>query len=139
MPIAPTPTRFRLIAWRDSVIEDTPGATPTDSDDTARWWLPILGPTATLLARRLAASVTDPAAADWEIARLAASFGVQPAVMTRALGRLVWFGVAWPNGNGAIAVRTVLPPLSNAQRERLPAHVGDEYLAWLARTTPSPR
>ena len=61
------------------------GAHATDSDEFVHWWLPTLGPTATLLARELAASVTDDGHHEWQCADLALLLGLGDS-LTSACG-----------------------------------------------------
>lgn len=96
-----------------------------------QFWTPIVGPTATLMAARWARDAkrtTTPA--QWPIDALAATFGVQPAVAWRAVGRLERFGIICRRDD-AVAVRLLLPPLPMRLRARLPDHLAVEYEAFL--------
>ena len=58
-------------------------------------WSEFLGPTATLLVRRLARTIEErPAGVQLDIVDVAASLGVSPSVAVRAFERLHRFGVA---------------------------------------------
>lgn len=72
-------------------------------------WLPLLGPTAWLVARRV---ITDArkgyTAQDFEV--LAKSLGVGTVVLDRALERLIRFQLMSPDINGNIRVLDPWPP-----------------------------
>jgi hypothetical protein len=91
------------------VADHTPGEHVTDSDDIW-WWLPVLGPTATVLAYLLArhAAYDD---TDWDTATLARSVGLGGSCskLWTSLERLATFRVATFVGTDALTVRLYLP------------------------------
>lgn len=118
--------RFDVIAWDDPVVRRIGFA--HDHPYVESHWLPVLGPTATWLLRRLATGVLDrPGGLAVDAGLLAASIGVargggHGGAFGRALQRCVMFGVARIERDGAVpllAVRTHVPPLSRRQLERL--------------------
>jgi hypothetical protein len=91
------------------------------------YWLPILGPSCVLAARRLAAWLqAEPSGFEISIAALASSLGLGSGVgrhapIVRTLTRLVDFGLA--NISDTYSVRVMFPPLSARQIVRLPDHL----------------
>lgn len=120
-------------AWRDPLIErlghDALG------DYVELFWLGILGPTATWLLRRLAViAVAHPGGHHLDLPSTAASLGLgwdagRGNAFARALQRLVMFGLA-RHVNGAVAVRTVVPPLSVRHLSRLPERLQRAHALW---------
>lgn len=121
----PWPDAITVIAWRDPVVENLPGAIATTSDDLLIWWPNSLGPTSVLMARHLATYATDGASV-WSLDDLAGTFGVMPSVVARTLDRLARFGVIARHGS-TVAVRLTLPPLTGRQHGRLPRYLADAY------------
>lgn len=76
-------------------------------------WLPILGPTAWLLAQLVLRELGDMptmAMAEWESTKLARRLGVGPSIASngnipRAIQRLVHFGVVSLGDNGVVIIR----------------------------------
>lgn len=133
---------LRVEAWDDAVI-DPLGHDPR-SWYVEQFWLPILGPTATWLCRRLASGL-DPAGEPLEVVveDLAHSLGVggrygRNSPFGRALGRCINFEIFRWRGPDAIAVRRHLPPLPRRHLLRLPhaLQARHEELLATARRTP---
>lgn len=117
---------LRIVALRDPAVEAV-GHDPR-SDYVELFYLGILGPSAVVAARRLAAWLE--ASPD--------GFGVPPAVLARQLGlgtgtgrnapltktltRLAGFGLAAVRDD-AYAMRLAFPPLNPRQVRRLPPHL----------------
>jgi hypothetical protein len=98
----PIPT-ITVRAWTDN---DTSGHMPASSY-VETFWLPILGPTATWLYRRLAAlCVHHDEGVQLDVADLAAQLGVRPQVIEHTLPRLVRFNLVRPRGIARFDVRT---------------------------------
>lgn len=101
-----------------------------------RFWLPILGPTTTLLLRRLASGLDDhPDGFDLPLLDTAAALGLgnkggRNAPFLRAITRSTKFKITQSAGPGALAVRRRVAPLNRTQAERLPTLVRDEHAAW---------
>jgi hypothetical protein len=117
-----------VAAWRDPVIERHPESHATASNDTLVWWTPILGPTATLLAHRLAGHVARGAEVRFSLIDLARTLGLGGSLtkVRSALTRLERFGVITTDGD-AVFVRVALPPLTRRQRSQLPAYLQELY------------
>lgn len=109
-----------------------------------RFWLPILGPTTTLLLRRMATDFDDhPAGFDLPLLDTAAALGLghkggRNSPFLRALERATTFKIAEPAGQDALAVRRRVAPLTRTQVDRLPAPLRDEHAAWTARAERRP-
>ena len=103
-----------------------------------RFWLPILGPTTTLLLRRLAVSFDDhPDGFDLPLLDTAAALGLghkggRNSPFLRALARATTFKIAEPSGHATLAVRRRVAPLTRTQVERLPTPLNDEHARWTA-------
>jgi hypothetical protein len=109
--------------------DTTPGVHRTDSDDAA-WWLPVLGPTATVLAATLARS-TPPGGVRWDTTELAQRIGLagNRSKLWASLNRLDQFHVAQFHATDVLTVRLWLPALSERQLARLPLVMADQYRA----------
>ena len=86
-------------------------------------WLPVLGPSATWLARRLGTLAAAFPQGTWiDSAELSVSIGLGTGhgLLTRSLGRLVMFGAAAIETGDVVRVRTRLTPVSERALERLP-------------------
>ncbi|MGA0863071.1 MAG: hypothetical protein ACO3RB_04175 [Ilumatobacteraceae bacterium] len=145
----PTNGRLPVVPWHDPVIDLNGEAT---TGDYVEWfWLPVLGPTATWLLRRLAALVAGADECDSpvvvDLAELAHSIGVtwQPnreGAFARALTRCVMFGACAPSADTeslTLAVRLTMPHLPARHIGRLPLSLRDSHAEWIAavRTTVS--
>lgn len=109
-----------------------------------RFWLPILGPTTTLLLRHVAVRLDDhPDGFDLPLLDTAAALGLgnkagRNSPFLRAVARATKFSVARAVGHGALAVRQRVAPLTRSQTERLPAPLRDEHDAWTAEAAQTP-
>lgn len=99
------------------------------------FWLPILGPTCVLLARRLGVwlAATDGIQVDLDV--LAREMGLGPAGGTsspivRSLDRLCGWGFA-RNAGDYLAIQPVAPFLSVKQVVRLPEHLQGQHAAFM--------
>ena len=121
-----TPTTIR--PDHITVIADhTPGEHATDSDDFW-WWLPVLGPSSSLLAFLLSRHANH-GDRRWDIAELAATIGLAGSTGTlwRTLERLNMFGVLTFVSTDVATIRLQLPALQARQLNRLPASLADAY------------
>jgi len=118
--------RFDVIAWDDPVVRRVGFA--HDHPYVETFWLPVLGPTALWMHRRLAReALARPEGCTIDVDDLARSLGVssgggQRGAFGRAMQRCAMFGtvrVLDPAGR-SYAVRTHLPPLTRRHIERLP-------------------
>ena len=114
----------RIIDRRDP----QPGDVPIDHPYRPRWWLPVIGPTATILAYTFARN-TAPTGTVWEIGPLAQRVGLagNRSRLWSSLDRLDLFGVARFHATDILTIRTQLPPLTERQAARLPAEMVVNY------------
>ena len=86
-------------------------------------WLPVLGPSATWLARRLGTLAAAFPQGTWiETVELSVSIGLGAGhgLLTRSLHRLLMFSAAVVEPGDVLRVRTRLGPVSERSLERLP-------------------
>jgi hypothetical protein len=108
------PQTIHITKWDDPLVEEF-GHGPR-SMYTETVWLPVLGPTASWLYRRLGSwALHTEGGLDVDLNQLSASLGLGEGLgrnskMAKALGRLVRFEIARAGG-GELQVRTALPPL----------------------------
>ena len=116
-----------VIAWRDPVVEDVPGAMRTDSDDALVWYTPFVGTIGMVMAHRFARHAVD-GPSTWTIEDIAATFGIgaRPARVLCTVDRLHRFGIGRRHGH-TLAVRLWLPPLTYRQQRRLPGYLAAAY------------
>jgi hypothetical protein len=125
-----TSTIVHVGPWPDRVVEEQ-GHDPR-SPYVERYWLGVLGPTATWLIRRLADRLeAEPEGFELDLAALAAELGVghkagANAPFVRTLQRCARFGVV-EIGAAGLRVRRRLPPLTAFQVERLPEHLRAQH------------
>ena len=128
-----------VVAWNDPVV-DTSGF-PADHPYVEMFWLPVLGPTATWLLRRLAGGlVAAPQGYEIDTGDLARALGVSSAggrssPFGRAVHRCTMFGVAQHvslTPLPVLAVRRVVPPVSRRHLERLPSSLTRVHRDWLS-------
>lgn len=137
------PDRLRVEAWADPVVDGL-GHDPR-SPYVERFWLGILGPSATWLLRRLADRLDEePGGFELDLDLLAGELGLgmrggAHAPVRRALARCVTFGMARETGHASLAVRRRLPPLPRRHLLRLPVELQERHRHWLAaqRATPA--
>lgn len=110
------------------VCADTsPGVHQTDSVEI-EWWLPIIGPTATVLAQTLARH-TPTGGATWDTVELAQRIGLagNRSKLWHSLNRLDLFGVAHFHATDVLTIRLWLPALHDRHLDRLPTAMADHY------------
>ncbi len=118
--------------WVDPVVDQL-GHDPR-SDYVEIFWLPILGPSCTLAARRMASWLElEPGGYELPLGPFARSLGLGEAAgrhapVNRTLARLIDFGMA-SLGGGTFALRRSFPPLAARHLSRLPAHLVDDHAA----------
>lgn len=99
-------------------------------------WLPVIGPSATWMLRRLGAWLPEwESVIEIDLVELAQMLGLGSSVnigssVQRTLRRLVRFGLA--HWRGDLRVRAAVPPLPCRQLSRLPQWVQDAHAALLA-------
>lgn len=99
-------------------------------------WLPVIGPSATWMLRRLDSWLTDSSSrVEVDLSELGVMLGLGGSVtpwssVQRTMGRLVRFGLAeW---SGVLRVRGAVPPLSSRQLARVSVWVRDAHVALMA-------
>ncbi len=122
--------------WDDPLIEKL-GHDPR-SPYVERYWTSILGPSATLLLRRLASGLEiAPDGFELDTVAWAQELGLgirggKHGPFWRSLDRTARFGATQRNG-AKLVVRRKLPPLNLRQIDRLPPHLQQAHHAWAAR------
>jgi hypothetical protein len=128
----------RVLHWPDALIERS--GYPVDHPYVEMFWLPVLGPTATWLARRLVGGLhTAPEGYDCDVAEMARALGVSYSPgrnnpFARALQRCAMFGVSQQiaiEPVHTIAVRTVLPRIPQRHLARLPETMRTAHDDWV--------
>lgn len=128
--------RLQVRIWHDPVLEEL-GHDPR-SPYVERYWLSILGPSATLLLRRLAQRLElEPDGFELDCAAWAQELGIgmrggKNGPFWRAVDRTCRFGAAQRTG-AVLTVRPKLPPLTMHQIARLPEQLQATHQVWLAR------
>jgi hypothetical protein len=153
---APAPPAHAVVivrAWSDPLL-DRFGHDPR-SPYVERFWLPIVGPSGTMLLRRLAGGFDDrPEGYRLDLTAVAQALGMgrregPSASFRRTLERVASFGFiefqlpvaptvrragVEPDRpeDGTLVVRRRLPGLTRRQQQRLPRPLRDDHDAWLA-------
>ena len=128
--------RLQIRALVDPVIDEL-GHDPR-SLYVEQFWLSALGPSATLLLRRLAAGLeAEPDGFDLDPVECALELGLgskggRHSPFWRTIERANRFGLARRNGE-LLAVRRFVPPLSARQVSRLPDHLRRAHENWMTR------
>ena len=129
---------LRVVPWEDPVVESRGFA--VNDPYIEMFWLPVLGPTATWLYRRLVAGVLhSPSGYTINMDELARTIGVaytqgRHNPFVRALQRCVMFGVAEHIAVQPIrtlAVRKSLPSLPQRHLGRLPNQLQIAHHDWM--------
>lgn len=132
-PIEPTSPAVTIRPWLDPVV-DARGHDPR-SAYVERYWLGVIGPTATWIARRFADEFDrSPEGFTIDLEHTATTMGLSFARRAhspfgKALHRCVMFGVALPI-DGGFAVRRRFPTVSRRHIERLPPDVQAAHDEW---------
>jgi hypothetical protein len=135
-------TTLRVEALLDPVIDQL-GHDPR-STYVELFWLPVLGPSATWLLRRLARQLDErPGGVDLDAAELARALGLgeragRHAPFARTVQRCVDFDMARWEGESRLAVRRRLPPLARRHLARLTEARRAEHEAYLASRPDTP-
>lgn len=128
-----------VVPWLDPLV-DAHGY-PVEDAYVEMFWLPILGPTATWLLRRLAGGFTnEPEGYTADLADLARSIGVahspgRHGPFARALHRCTMFGVAHQVASRPVteyAVRRTVPRIARRHLDRLPESMHAIHDSWPA-------
>jgi hypothetical protein len=140
VPIPPAAPTFpipvlKVTPWADPVIDEL--GVDLRSAYVERFWLSTLGPSTTLLLRRVAEGFDrSPDGFDLDLADTASSLGLaarggRNSPFMRAVQRTTKFGLARLHG-ASFEVRRRVPPLTLSQVARLPEHLQAEHDAWQA-------
>ena len=143
MPVPPAPPvpNLAVVAWPDPVI-DTVGH-DVRSAYVERFWLGLLGPSATWLLRRLVGGLDEhPAGFELECALTATQLGLgngsgRHSRFVRTIERCCRFGATQLVDEHTLRVRRKLPPLTRMQLARLPPALQDAHQAWVDGPGPS--
>jgi|SRR5580658_5038393 hypothetical protein len=136
--LEPTTTgTLRIEAWTDA-IADGVGHDPR-SRYVEIYWLPVLGPSTTLLLRRLAGGLdAHPEGFEMDLDETARALGLgtgerkgRHAPFMRTLGRCVDFEMAQLREPATFAVRRRLPSLERRHVLRLPARLREDHDRYL--------
>ncbi len=136
MPLDLSAPAVAIVGWDDPVIDAL--GYPPRSTYVERFWLAILGPSATWLVRHVDELLSsDPDGARLDLDATAAALGLgsgrgRHSPLVRALHRCVQFGLARPLTDAQMSFRRTLPPLTRHQIERLPAPVRARHAEWRA-------
>lgn len=135
-PFAPRPEidRVWITPWVDPVV-DRRGHDPR-STYVERFWLGTLGPTATLLLRRVAAGFDEqPGGYHLDLASTARTLGLSyskgpSSPFAKAFGRCIMFGLAHVRTDG-FAIRRRIPEVARRHLVRLPDEVQVDHQRWV--------
>lgn len=140
--IATETTHINVVAWNDPLVQST-GFT-VDNPYVEMFWLPVLGPTATWLLRRLAGGLEhEPNGYSVDMQDLARGIGVAYSTgrhnpFARGLHRCIMFGVAQQIAmvpERTLAVRTHIPTLPLRHLSKLPEPLRIAHQDWLHTST----
>ena len=140
-----THSALQVVPWKDEVV-DALGLDPR-SMYVEHFWLPVIGPTCTLLLRRTAARLERREAGFlMDVDEMARSLGLgarqgRNSPFARAVVRCTTFELARWQGPGVLAVRRMMPPLARRFVLRLPVTLQEDHRRWMAsarRPAPSP-
>jgi hypothetical protein len=122
-------------AWPDPVIDAV--GHDVRSLYVERYWLGMLGPSATWLLRRLVSGLEEhPDGFELDLALTATELGLgnrsgRHSPFFRSIERCCRFGAAQQVGEAGLRVRRRLPPLTRIQLARLPSALQDAHQAWV--------
>ena len=131
------PAHAIIRPWVDPVV-DVRGHDPRSSY-VERFWLSVIGPTATWIMRRIADEFDGaPDGFTLDLAHAATSMGLSFAKghnspFGKALHRCVMFGLAQPTSDG-FAVRRMFPTVAQRHLKRLPPDLQSTHEEWARRT-----
>lgn len=123
-----------ISAWPDPVIDQV--GHDLRSPYVEQFWLPILGPSTTLLLRHIATWFEEhPDGFDLPVLDTACALGLgtrggRNAPFPRALERSTTFKLSRRPAPDALEVRRRVPPLTRIQVTRLPAVLRDAHARW---------
>ena len=133
-PTYPIPT-LAVRAWPDAVIDAV--GHDVRSAYVERFWLGVLGPSATWLLRRLVSGLEDePDGFELDLALAATQLGLgnrsgRHSPFFRSIERCCRFGAAHLVDERTLRVRRKLPPLTRIQIARLPVALQEAHQGWV--------
>ncbi len=133
-PTYPVPV-LQIQAWPDTVIDAV--GHDVRSPYVERFWLGVLGPSATWLLRRLVTGLEEePDGFEMDLARTAVELGLgnrsgRHSPFFRSIDRCCRFGAAQLLDESTLRVRRKLPPLTRMQVARLPLELQQTHQAWV--------
>lgn len=92
------------------------------------WWLPILGPTSTVLLATITRHLSTVSGFTCQLDELGARVGVKPSIARKSLDRLTQFHAATWQPVDVMTVRLFLPALGPGYLARLPEAMQTAYL-----------
>lgn len=128
--------------WPDDVVEKV-GFDPR-SPYVERFWLSIIGPSATWLMRRIAAGFdTSPEGFELPLGETARALGLgdrggKHSPLLRTFNRLILFDLAHASGPSELTVRRKLAPLSRRHTSRLSPALQEAHERWQAEQLEEP-
>jgi hypothetical protein len=128
------PPEIQVNTWVDPVVEAR--GHPADSAYVEIFWLPVLGPSATFLLRRLSLYLDMfPGGLPMDLSELSGQLGLgrpesRHAALPRAIDRCVRFGLARRPGANRLAVRRILGPLPAQRVNRLSPFLQSIHANW---------
>jgi len=134
--IEPIPANATIRPWVDPIV-DRRGHDPR-SAYVERYWLSVIGPTATWIMRRFAEGFdAAPDGFSVDLDHTATSMGLSfkngaSSPFGRALHRCVMFGLAQPRPDG-FTVRRRMPTVAQRHLKRLPIDVQNDHADWAMR------
>lgn len=133
--IPPDLSSLLVVPWTDPVIDQI-GYDPR-TVYVERFWLGILGPSATWLVRHLVDRFdAEPDGYELDLDECATALGLgrrpgAAGVFPRTLARCCQFGAARFVTPTSLAVRRRMPPLTRRQVSRLPAKLREDHDRWV--------
>ncbi len=125
---------IRVVPWDDPLVESL--GFDLRSRYVERFWLPVLGPSATWLLRRIADRLaSDPEGFDLPLEDTARALGLggvggRHSPFNRALARCARYRALRHAGTGVVAVRRRLAPVPAHLARRFPMTLADEHRRW---------
>lgn len=126
--------KLKIRPWPDDLI-DALGHDPC-GEYVERYWLGILGPTATWILRRLTVELSmRPDGFVIDLSLFSAEVGIglrggRNSPFIKAIGRLCQFGLTQIQPGGVLAVRSRVPTLGVRHLSRLPQHLQEHHAEW---------
>ena len=133
-----------IVPWIDPIVDEK--GFPVHDPYIEMFWLPVLGPTATWLYRRMVSGVlSEPTGFTVDMSELARGIGVAYTAgrhnpFARALHRCIMFGTAQQVAThplNTVAVRRSLPLLPRRHLSRLPEPLQIAHHDWIHLPTAS--